>query len=171
MANLIRPQAREALHRWRGSLIAGAVMLLGIYWAVASIGLLKWLGWVLVVLGASLLWTALQRARFRAEGDGPGVVQVIEGEIRYFGPRGGGFAARDTMVSLSLGAGGDHWLIESLGGDVLVIPRAASGAELLFDVFASLPGLEVEALLRSLAQDPAPRAQNIWRRNLAALLT
>jgi hypothetical protein len=123
------------------------------------------------VIGASLLWTAAQRARFRAKGEGPGVVQVVEGEIRYFGPRGGGFAALDSIAALSLGARGDCWLIESMGGEVLVIPRAAAGAEELFDLFASLPGLNMATLLRILAQEPVPRAQNIWRRNLAALLT
>ena len=171
MAELIRPQARKALNRWRGTLIACGVMVLGVYWSLTAFGALKWLGWVLIVIGASLLWTALQRARFRARGEGPGVVQVVEGEIRYFGPRGGGFAALDTIAALSLGAGGDSWLIESLGGEVLVIPRAAAGAEELFDLFASLPGLNMATLLRILAQDPLPRAQTIWRRNLAALLT
>jgi len=171
MANMIRPEARKALLRWGETLAATAVVGLGLYWALGSFGFVQWVGWVVVVVGVAMLWSAVQRARFAARGDGPGVVQIVEGEIRYFGPRGGGFAAIDAIIALSLSADNAYWLVEADDGQILAIPRAAAGAEALFDTFASLPGLEMERLLRVLAQAHAPRAQIIWQRSMRDLLT
>ncbi|WP_323037859.1 hypothetical protein [Pararhodobacter sp.] len=171
MIDFIRPAARRALRRWGEPLIAAAITALGAFWALTSYGLVQWLGWLIIVLGLALLWSALQRARFNTQGAGPGVVQVVEGEIRFFGPRGGGFAAIDSIVALSLSADTGFWLIEAEDGQILVVPRAATGAEALFDAFTRLPGLDMESLLRSLAQDPAARAHTIWRRTTRTLLT
>ena len=65
----------------------------------------------------------------------------------------------------------DFEIIEAEDGQILVVPRAASGAEALFDAFTRLPGLEMEQLLRILAQDPAAQARTIWRRSARTLLT
>lgn len=175
MSDLIRPEVRAALRRWAETLVALAVAGLGLFWGLTGFGLVRWAGWVVVALGLALLWGALQRARFAMRGDargmGPGMVQVVEGEIRYFGPRGGGFAAIDTICALSLSADHGYWLVEDSDGQILAIPRAASGAEGLFDAFAGLPGLDMAHLLRVVAQPPGPKAQVIWHRNTRALLT
>jgi hypothetical protein len=171
MIDFIRPAARQALHRWRETLLAALVAALGLFWSLTSIGLVQWFGWLVTLLGLAMLWSAIQRMRFVTRGAGPGVVQVVEGEIRYFGPRGGGFAAVDAIIALSLSADGSYWLVEAEDGQILVVPRAASGAEALFDAFTRLPGLEMEQLLRILAQDPAAQARTIWRRSARTLLT
>lgn len=171
MIDFIRPAAQRALRRWGERLFAGLVILLGLYWSFTGFGPLQWFGWLVTVLGLAVLWSAVQRARFRAQGAGPGVVQIVEGEIRYFGPRGGGFTAIDMIVALSLSADGSFWLVEAEDGEILIVPRAATGAEDLFDAFARLPGLDMTHLLRILAQEPAPRARIIWRRSARALLT
>jgi len=171
MFDFIRPEARATLRRWSEPLISVAVVGLGLYWAVGGFGVMRWIGWAIVALGVALLWSAVQRARFAARGRGPGVVQIIESEIRFYGPRGGGYCAIDEIAALSLSADGGYWLIEAEGGEILVIPRAATGAGALFDVFGQLPGLDMEHLLRILAQDNAPRARMIWRRTSHRLLT
>jgi len=171
MADLIRPQARALLRRWSGVLIALAVCGMGLWWGLSAFGWLRWLGWGGLGLGLALGWTAWQRARFAAQGDGPGVVQLIEGEIRYFGPAGGGFVAIEAIQTLALSADGEAWLIAATDGQHLAIPRAASGAETLFDAFAALPGLGMEKLLRISAQPPAKNARMIWRRPARSLLT
>lgn len=171
MLDFIRPAAARALNRWAETLLAMLVTALGLYWSIASLGLIRWFGWAITLLGLALLFSAVQRLRFVARGSGPGVVQIVEAEIRYFGPRGGGFAAIDALVALSLSADGGYWLIEAEDGQILAIPRAATGAEALFDAFSNLPGLDMAALLRILAQDPAPRARIIWQRTTRPLLT
>ena len=171
MIDFIRPAARKALRRWGETLVAGVVTILGLYWSFAGLGLLQWVGWLVTAFGLALIWSAVQRARFVPRGEGPGVMQIIEGELRYFGPRGGGFAAIDAINALSLSADGGYWLVEAENTEILVVPRTATGAEALFDAFARLPGLEMEHLLRVIAQDPTAQARTIWRRNARTLLT
>ncbi len=171
MIEFIHPAARKALRRWGEVLIAAAVTALGLLWSLTSLGVLQWIGWLVAAFGLALIWSALQRARFNARGDGPGVVQIVEGEVRYFGPRGGGFAAIDAIISLSLSADGGYWLVEAENSEILVVPRTATGGQALFDAFARLPGLDMEHLLRVIAQEPAAHARTIWRRSARTLLT
>ncbi len=167
----IRPEALTLLRRWGETGAAAALALAGIWWAVQGPGVVYGLGWVLAALGAGLAFGAVQRARFAARGGASGLIEVIEGEIRYFGPRGGGIVALDQMLALSLSADTQFWLVEAFDGTVLVIPRAATGHAALFDAFAALPGLDMPRLLRIVAQGPAPRARQIWRHPHRRLLT
>ena len=166
-----RPEALVLLRRWAETGAALALTALGVWWALQGPGLVYWLGWLLALIGAGLTLGAIQRARFTAPGDGAGVIEVIEGEIRYFGPRGGGVIALEQIQTLMLSADGAFWLVESLEGTILAIPRAAKGHEALFDAFAALDGLDMPLLLRTIAQGPAPRARAIWHRRSRRLLT
>lgn len=171
MSDFLRPQARATLRRWAETGAALALALGGLWWALSGPGPVHWLGWLLVVLGGGLALGAVQRARFAAPGMGSGLIEVVEREVRYFGPRGGGVVALDTMLALSLSADAEYWLVESFDGTVLAIPRAASGHEALFDAFAALPGLDMARLLRTVAQGPAPRVRLVWRHPTRRLLT
>lgn len=169
--SLIRPEAAALLTRWREVLAALVLVALALWWAVGSYGLMAGLGWGGVVLGTALALGAVQRMRFASAGEAPGLVEIDEAEIRYFGPRGGGIVALDQIAALSLSADAGFWLIEVDSGHILAIPRAAQGSEALFDAFSSLPGLEIAHLLRTLAQGQAPRVRPVWRRPVHALLT
>ncbi|HPD93250.1 MAG: hypothetical protein H6900_00555 [Rhodobacter sp.] len=171
MAGFLRPQARAALARWAETGIALAVTGLGAWWAWTGLGLLRWGAIALAVIGAALTFGAVQRARFHRPGQAPGLVELDEGEVRYLGPRGGGVLALDRMASLSISADRRFWLAESLDGGILAVPCTAQGSEVLFDAFSTLPGLDMERLLRLAAQPPGERAQTIWQRRALHLLT
>ena len=173
MPDLVRPEARAALRRWAEVLTAVALAALGLSLALRLPGLPGWLGWGLAALGLALALGAWQRLRFTGDEPptDPGIVELDEGEIRYLGPRGGGIVALDAIMVLSLSADTRFWLIESHDGTVLAVPRAAPGAQALFDGFATLPGLDMPRLLRIAAQPPALRVRPIWRRMLRAPLT
>lgn len=170
---LIRPEAAAALSRWREVLVGLTLAVLGLNWGLASFGPLRWLGWVLVALGAALIVTGIQRARFRRGGDGPGVVTVDERRVSYFGPLTGGTLALDDLTRLSLDGQGRpaHWRLDSHGQPPLMIPVTAEGADALFDAFAALPGMETGRLLAALDASDRQRGTvtAIWTRRAAVL--
>ena len=150
--SFIRPDAQAVLTRWREVLIGGAIILLGLYMIVGPAGLLGWVGWPVAAAGLALLVVGLQRAGFRRSGQGPGTVQVDEGQIVYFGPLSGGAVALPDLEQLIYDptAKPEHWLLQSRGQPDLQIPVNADGAEALFDVFARLPGLRTQRMLATM---------------------
>ena len=164
--NFIRPEVRAEILRWREALVGVAILLLGLYWALGvTPGLLVWIGYLALFLGAALFFAGLQRGRARMGGGGPGVVQVIERRIGYFGPLNGGLVDLDAVTSLSLDPTEHprHWVITHEGGPALHIPVNAEGADVLFDAFASLPGLSPGRVASTLKHEgTAPIV--LWRR-------
>lgn len=160
----IRPEVRQMFWRWREVLIGGGIASLGLYWAVSSRGLLAMLGTVLVVGGAILIFAGLQRTRFRIGRGGPGVVQVDERQVTYFGPLNGGSVSIDALASVELEPRSKpdaEWILTELRGQPLHIPVTAENAESLFDVFASLSGIRTENMLTQLRASPEERV-TIW---------
>ena len=154
--SFIRPEARAAVARWREALAGGAVLALGLWWALGSLGLIRWLGVVLVLLGAGLAWTGVQRARFRGGHGGLGVVHVDERQVTYLAPVGGGFASLDALVQVEVApdlAGLPVWRFTS-PGEVLVIPVNAEGTDALFEALSALPGVDMQAAIRASASRP-----------------
>jgi hypothetical protein len=172
--SLIRPEAATRLSRWAEPLAALALVALGLWWALTSFGLLQWLGWALVVVGAVFLLLGIRRARFWGGSGGIGHVEVDEGAITYFSPDGGIVLPIDAISQISLTGEGAarQWQLRAHGFHPLHIPVNASGARALFDVFASLPGIQMESLLRALEKPAGNAGENdvvIWSRNLTAL--
>ncbi|MHA7851745.1 hypothetical protein [Roseovarius sp.] len=147
--SFVRPEATAALWRWREVLAGGAVLAVGLWWAFGTVGLLHWLGYVIAAAGAVLVAAGVQRGRFRSGQDGPGVVTVVEGQIAYFGPLTGGMVALGELSQVSLDPTGrpQHWILSQPGQPDLAIPLTASGADALFDAFATLPGIRTEHML------------------------
>lgn len=164
-------------------LVALAIAALGLWWGIGSGGIVRIAGWLLVALAVTLLWSAVQRLRFAAGPEAPGVVEIVEGQISYFGPAGGGFAALSEVAEIHLAerGGARAWVLRTPGQGDLVIPLGATGAEALFDAFGSLPGLTGGALVAAVApgdatgtrlpalRPGAPRLRRIWRRPPRAL--
>ncbi len=163
--SFIRPEVSALLLRWRDVFVGVTVFAVGMWWLFRVGGLLGYLGPFLGLIGAALIWSGLQRGRFRRVGNGPGSVQIDEGQITYFGPLAGGAIAMRELerVTLNSAANPPHWRLEQKGQPALLIPLNALGSDLLFDAFASLPGLKTTRMLSELETTPA-QAVVIWER-------
>lgn len=169
--SFLRPEAAAELRRWREAIVAFGLSLLGLYWALTSYGVLKWLGWAILALGAVWALLAVRRARFARGMGGAGVVEVDEGRVSYFGPRVGGSLAVPMLISVRLRRGTDGdlaWFLLAQDTTPLNIPVDAERADALYDVFATLPGLDMQAMLRAL-NDPRTDDVLIWHSDLRRL--
>ncbi len=169
MNGFLRPEALAAIWRWREALFGLVVIVLGFALTdVRGSVFLFWLGIIVMIIGGLVVIAGLQRGRFRKAQDGPGVVQIDEARVSYFGPLDGGIADIDELSSLKL----DHrshpsvWILSQPGQPPLHIPVTASGAEALFDAFMRLPGINVPTMLRKL-DSPTGRQEIIWTRRKA----
>lgn len=164
--SFLRPEAVALLRRWREVALCLVLIAWGVWIARQPGGMiLQGFGLVLCALGAFGLLPAIQRARFTARGDGPGVVTVDEGQILFMGPHKGGAIALADLAVLSVrrnAHGGTDWVLASRD-QILVIPVNALGADGLFDAFAALPGLRMEKLVRAV-QSRTKGSERIWRR-------
>ncbi len=152
----LRPEVVSALHRGREVIAGGATVALGLWLAAHG-------GWLLVPAGLCLaalgLWFAVmawRRMRFDQGPDGPGVVEINEGQVGYLGPGAGGFVSLADLVELRLLTlrGRRVWRLKQADGQALLIPVDAAGADRLFDAFASLPGMDSSALVAALQSAP-----------------
>ncbi|WP_323767819.1 hypothetical protein [Marinovum sp.] len=165
--SFVRPEVRATLWRWREVLTGGALLALGLWWGFGATGwMINGLGHLLSLMALALLVLGLQRGRFRDGADGPGVVQITEGRVAYFGPLTGGAVDMADLSRLGLDRRGQpaQWVLVQPGHDPLHIPVTAKGADQLFDAFTTLPGLRTEYMLRELARDSATEAV-IWQRH------
>lgn len=168
--SFMRPEARETLARYRESLVGGAVIVMGLWWAIGSLGLIKWVGLTVAAFGAAILWLGLRHARIRAGHGGVGVVQVDERQITYLAPVGGGFASLDDVGRIEIAkdrAGMAVWRFRT-GNEILFIPARAEGAEALFDALTALSGADIDAAIRA-ANTPPNETVVIWQRAVVKL--
>lgn len=151
--SFIRPEATQSLMRWRETLIGAAVIGLGAWWGFGLSGILSWTGLALIPMGAALAFVGVQRARFRSGTGGPGIVQIDEGRVAYFGPLTGGIVDLAEMTQLKLDPTGTpaHWVLSQPGQPDLFVPVTAEGSDTLFDAFATLPGLPTQKMLAALS--------------------
>jgi len=143
------------LIKYRDVLLGLAVAAFGAWWSGTSNGAVAFIGYAAIALGAALMIGGWQRLRFKRDGQGPGVVQIVERRVAYFGPLEGGTLELDDLATLDLDgtAYPTHWILRDTGGGTLRIPVNAAGAEVLFDAFTALPNMQTEALLRALNAD------------------
>lgn len=161
----IRPELRVLLWKWREAILGLAVAILGVWAVLATSGLLSVIGGLAAIVGVLLTWLGVQRVRFRRVRQGPGSVDVDEGQITYFGPlTGGTLALRDMQDLVLIRAGGQspHWRL-STEEDAVFIPVDADGTDALFDAFATLPGLHMQRLLAVL-NDGQSEDVVVWQR-------
>jgi hypothetical protein len=181
---LIRPEAQAALWRLREVFAAIGLAALGLWLGALGGFVLVPLGVIVVVLAAGFGLLAWRRLRFAQGGDAPGVVELDEGQISYFGPDMGGAVALAELVELRLiTAGGRRmWRLRQQDGQALLIPVSAVGAERLFDAFAALPDMDTGVLVAAVDPVVASAEQGrvvaigsdsrvIWRRPVRAVLT
>ena len=166
--SFIRPKARQEIARWSEVAAAVGAALVGTLLMRMGGFLFLPVGALLTLLSLGWLLNALRRLSFQRPVAAPGVVEVVEGQVGYFGPTFGGFVALDDVTELRLTDfhGARQWRLRTLSGEVLLIPIDATGADKLFDAFATLPGIDMAALSAALNREastlplwtrPAPR--------------
>lgn len=168
--SLIRPEAAARLYRWREAIGATLALAVGLWLATRGGWLLLGLGAAVMLIGAGLLVTAVQRLRFAPTSRGPGMVEVDEGQIAWFGPGIGGFVSVAELAELGLVTvqGLRVWRLRQTDGQMLLVPVDAEGAGQLYDALTTLPGIEGHRLLAALGT-PADTPL-IWRREPSRIL-
>jgi hypothetical protein len=184
---MIRREVAEAARHWREVIVAGGIGGIGLWLVWLGGYLLLPLGLAVLVFAATWAVSALRRMRFRQDVMAPGVVEVDEGQVGYFGPAVGGHVALQDLVELRLVTlqGRRLWRLKQADGQALLIPVDAAGAERLFDAFGSLPGMDMAVLVAALgtpqvvgqgglpalwagdAPAETPAMQVVWRRQAA----
>jgi hypothetical protein len=160
---LIRPELLAALHRNRELLAALALAGSGVWTASFGGYFLTPLGFALLALGGAWALTTWRRLRFQQAGEAPGIVRVTEAQIAYYGPRVGGFVGLPDLseVRLLTLRGRRIWKLKQGDGQLLHIPVESDGAEDLFDAFATLPGIDMAALVAALGSDAPPSGARV----------
>ena len=167
----IRPEIKDAFVRAREAITGVFVTILGAYWALGDSDMMRIIGTSLVIAGALLFFAGIQRARFRIGTGGAGVVHVMEGQVAYYGPYEGGAMAIAELTKVELDPTtrpASHWVLHDPHSPPLRIPTNAEGAEALFDVFASLDGIQTERMLSELTGSPQKQVV-IWQAKPPAL--
>ncbi|MBP1807213.1 hypothetical protein [Rubellimicrobium aerolatum] len=169
---LLRPEVRAALARGREALAGVAVMAVAAWLGAASFGVTRLVAVALGLAGLGLVWTGVQRWRFQRGEGGPGVVQVDERRLVYWGPLTGGVVDLDDLARLEIDSDRRpaHWVLTLRQGEALAVPVTARGAEGLLDLFAALPGLRTEAMLAALAREGGGRV-TLWQAGNVVRLT
>ncbi|TRW97401.1 hypothetical protein FNJ84_07750 [Paracoccus sp. M683] len=154
------------LSRWSEPL---AALLAGLF----CLWLVRLGGWFFAMLGlaggvVALAWlvVALRRLPFRRAIAAPGMVEIDEGAIRYYGARllGGEIALRDlSEIRLLTLRGQPYWRLKSTDAQALLIPLDAAGAASLADAFAALPGIRMGEIASAL-HHPGPATRTLWMR-------
>jgi hypothetical protein len=166
---LIREDIIAAADRGRELIAAGVVAGAGLW--------LMWLGGYLlfpvgaVILALCAVWVrqTWRRLRFSQDLAAPGMVEVDEGQVGYLGPTFGGFIALPDLTELRILTlrGQRLWRLKQGDGQALLIPVSAAGADRLFDAFASLPGMDSQALVAAAGGKTGDGV--IWRRGRGAV--
>lgn len=164
---MIRPELRDHLARHREGYAAGLALAGAVWLATRGGWFLAGLGGAAGLIAAGWLLAALRRARFLRPISDPGVIDLDEGRIGYFGAGGavlGGYLALEDISEIRLlrMRGGQVWRLKSRDGQALLLPVAASGSEKLFDAFATLPGIDMGRLTAALGAPDT--VQSLWRR-------
>lgn len=166
---LVRPELRAWAAQRSEVLVAGAVLLAGLWLALRGGWFFAALGALVLLVGLSLLIGALRRLPFRRGIAAPGMVEVDEGAIRYYGAAvlGGEIALRDLVeIRLLRLKGRGHWRLRSATGEALLVPVDAAGSEALAHAFTALPGLDMGTVSAALAHvaDQPDAVRTVWRR-------
>lgn len=157
--SLIRPELAQALRRWSEVLVSLALAFFGVWTLRSHDTFIQIIGAAIIAAGLALALVAWRRMRFHRDTAAPGIVQVVEGQISYFGPETGGFVGIGQVVELHLVDHGQTWRLVT-PEEALHIPVAAQGSDALFDAFAQLNGLRMADVLAALDHPQAQRV--LW---------
>jgi hypothetical protein len=161
--SFIRPELLSTAHRWREVIAGAGVAAFGVWTATRGGYFLLPIGLALAALGAGWALGAVRRLRFQQDGEAPGIVRVTEAQIAYYGPRVGGFVGLPDLAEIRLLTlrGRRIWKLKQGDGQLLHIPVESDGADTLFDAFATLPGIDMAAIVAALGTDAPPSSARV----------
>lgn len=179
---MIRPEFLAMLKRFSEVIWAAAILGFGLWLILLGGYLLTPVGTAIGAFGVAWAILALRRLRFAQTVEAPGIVEVDEGQIGYLGPQTGGYVSIPELTELRLLSlrGRRVWRLKQADGQALLIPVDATGADKLFDAFASLPGMNTLTLVAALDAKPSTGATNlslaaetktIWHRSAVKALS
>jgi len=169
--NFIRPNVRAHFSKWFEAYLVAAFLIIGLRllirgFVIESI-VYEIVGALVVLLGLVFLRGAIQRIQFRRSQMAPGMVDVTEREISYFGPMLGKTISLESLLKIELReseAYGSVWVMHNSEGDPMIVPTSAKGSDRLFDAFTSLSDVKMDALVRAVNTVPV-RNHVIWERS------
>lgn len=166
---LVRPELRAQASRWSEAVVAAAILLAGLWLALRGGWFFAALGGLVLLVGLSLLIGAVRRLPFRRQVAAPGLVEVDEGAIRYYGAEilGGEIALRDLVeIRLLRLKGRGNWRLRSASGEALLVPVDAAGSDALAHAFTALPDLDMGTVSAALAHvaRQSDAVRTVWRR-------
>lgn len=166
--SFVRPEVMSHLIRWREVLAGGALSLMGAWYALTGVGNISVIGIGIALAGAVLLFTGLQRARFKVPRNGPGLVELVERRVTYFGALHGASFSLDDVDAIHIerendkpGAENMFWVFDVRGEGELRVPASAVGAEGLFDALAGFTGADYQQLIEASQSSDSGRYK-IW---------
>ncbi len=166
MTSWLRPEALRRILAWREVLVGAGAVALGLWWALGSTGVLRWVGAVLAVGGVAVAREGAIRLRRPRDGGGAGIVSVTERQITYLSGPGGGAVSADSLARVAIlrpGTGPAVWHLTDGEGRHVAVPVDAENAAALFDALAALPGLAQEELVAA-ARRGGRGEEELWRR-------
>lgn len=170
MSGFVRPEITAFWARWRAVLIGVALVAIGLLYGLSNLGLLRAVGLAVAAGGLAWLWDSLRRVRFPKAGGGPGIVDLVERRLRYFGPEWGGAVSLEDLARVRIlttqhgPLGSDMiWEFTDLEGQRLSIPSDAEGAAVIFDALTALRGVDYDAVTRASGCTQA-RSFVVWSR-------
>lgn len=166
--SFIRPEAKAFLMKWREAILSGILLMGSLQAAANTIGLLRAMSWVTVLVAAALFIEGVRRARLPERRGGLGVVEVDERQITYLGPLGGGALSINELARIKVKTSGlgpaaadFTWEFTDRAGQRLTIPGNAENAAALFDALTALPGANYEAVIRA-SKSKGESEQLVW---------
>lgn len=166
---MIRPGITAFLRNHFESLFALAVLCVAIWTTSRGGWIMTGVGFVVGLAATGLAIGAMRRERFQLAPNAPGLVEVDEAQVAYFGPDGGGFVSIRELVEIRRVdiRGRAHWRLKQADGQALLIPVAAEGAAQLYDAFVTLPGIDLGAFTAAL--DAPGSTGPLWQRDTIIL--
>ncbi len=168
--NFIRPGIRTHFYKWSEAYLVALVLIIGIRIFIRGLEIesivYEAIGVATAILGLVLLRGTIQRIRFRRNQEAPGMVDVTEREISYFGPMHGKTVSLESLIKIELReseAYASVWVLHNSEGDPMIVPTSAKGSDRLFDAFTSLSGVKMDALVKAVNTVPVHN-HVIWER-------
>ncbi|PIB26141.1 hypothetical protein BFP76_14390 [Amylibacter kogurei] len=169
--NFIRPELKELLMQWREVILLVAIVLISAVFFLTGTGLIRIITIGLIVIGAGFLYPAIRQARTAASKQSVGVVEITERRIRYLSPDMGAEISANDLTSVEIESRDVNtpledvsWIFRDKHGYTMRIPSGAEGARGLLDAISSLPGADLDAVVRAMGY-PQKALFTIWKKN------